>query len=147
MSVDCDLCSRGSVDLSVDWEEAAVLEQLQELENSDNVQNDRQALQRQFAQYDEMLDAKDAQEWDGRGDLMVMPWRRQHLNIEQVDSATLYGFGCGNLREATFFEVLQLHSIRVLYDFRANPDATPGKHFQPRNLELSCKARAMVYRH
>eukprot|EP00746_Dinoflagellata_sp_MGD_P014643 gnl/MRDRNA2_/MRDRNA2_132200_c0_seq1.p1 gnl/MRDRNA2_/MRDRNA2_132200_c0~~gnl/MRDRNA2_/MRDRNA2_132200_c0_seq1.p1 ORF type:complete len:946 (+),score=236.76 gnl/MRDRNA2_/MRDRNA2_132200_c0_seq1:63-2840(+) len=147
MSLNCDICSGGGGVVSIDWEETAVLTQLQELESCNDVQTDTEALKRQFAQYDEMLDAKDAEEWDGRGDLMVREWRRQHLNIEQVDPATLYAVGCGNLREATFFEVLQLHSIRVLYDFRANPEATPGKHFVPRSLEVACKARGMVYRH
>ena len=30
-----------------------------------------------------MIDAEDAEEWDGRGDLMVREWRRLHLHIEQ----------------------------------------------------------------
>jgi len=133
---------------SADWEEMAILEQLQELEREeDTAGGGREALQSQFAAYEEMLDANDAEEWDGRGDLMVREWRRAHLHIEQQDPSTLYALGCGTLREQVFFELLSMHSIRVLYDFRANPDAAIGKHFSVRSLELACKARGILYRH
>lgn len=84
-----------------------------------------------------MIDAEDAEEWDGRGDLMVREWRRLHLHIEQSlgaehrplhprqETCTLYAFGCGNQTEKSFFELLSLHSIRVLYDFRAMPQWLP----------------------
>lgn len=133
----------------VDWEERAILEQVQELErvqDSDGL-TDPSALAAQFAQYDEMLDDKDAEEWDGRGDLMVREWRRQRLHIEQQDHATLYGFGCGMQREKVFFELLSLHSIRVLYDFRVDAERVGLSHFKPTFLESACKRHAVHYRY
>lgn len=121
----------------------AILEQLQELENSGA--SDAEALRTQFAAYDEMLDARDAEEWDGRGDLMVREWRRAHLHIEQQDPAKLHALGYGSLRERDLFELLSMHGIRVLYDFRASPEASGMR--SPGSLEIACKGRGMVYRH
>merc|ERR1719401_78928 len=78
---------------------------------------------------------------------MVREWRRSHLHIEQQDPVTLYAFGCGKLREQVFFELLSLHSIRVLYDFRASPEKASSNHFAVRSLEIACKARGIIYRH
>mmetsp|Transcript_46131 Transcript_46131/g.107935 ORF Transcript_46131/g.107935 Transcript_46131/m.107935 type:complete len:899 (-) Transcript_46131:266-2962(-) len=126
------------------WEESAILEQLEELQRDEAVTNS--ALATQFAQYEEMIDAEDAEQWDGRGDLMVREWRRQHLHIEQQDPSTLYSLGCGSMSERSFFELLSLHSIRVLYDFRAEGEAGP-LHFKPGNFESACKRHSVHYRY
>jgi len=125
----------------LDWEEHAILEQLQELQQDmGGVGADCQ-----FAHLQEMIDAEDAEEWDGRGDLMVREWRRLHLHIEQQDAATIYALGCGSLLEKAFFELLSLHSIRVLYDFRSNPEQGPS-HLKPSHLEGACKRHSLHYR-
>eukprot|EP00929_Paragymnodinium_shiwhaense_P083927 TRINITY_DN44854_c0_g1_i2.p1 TRINITY_DN44854_c0_g1~~TRINITY_DN44854_c0_g1_i2.p1 ORF type:complete len:957 (+),score=282.21 TRINITY_DN44854_c0_g1_i2:71-2941(+) len=128
------------------WEEMAILEQIQDLESQPDALS-AEALKSQFAAYDEMIDAKDADDWDGRGDLMVREWRRLHLQIEQQEASTIYSYGCGQLREQLFFELLSLHSIRVLYDFRPAPDRSTASHFSERALEVACKARGIQYRH
>lgn len=130
-----------------DWEEMAILEQLEDLERRDTTGNSQVALAAQFAQYEEMLDAKDAEEWDGRGDLMVREWRRQHLHIEQQEPSTVYAYGCLSFSEKSFFELLSLHSIRVLYDFRPDAERTGPKHFKPSYLDGLCKRHAVHYRH
>jgi len=145
----CDLCDAlaGEGD-GGDWEEVAILQQLEELEMHDtSAASSGEALRRTFEQYDEMLEAQEAEEWDGRGDLMVREWRRLHLQIEQQEPCTVYALGCGGLREQVFFELLSLHSVRVLYDFRPNAEASPGRHFVPEALKLACRARGLVYRH
>jgi len=128
------------------WEEKAILEQLTELEMAEEAEAGGGVLAAQFAQYEEMLDATDADEWDGRGDLMVREWRRQHLHIEQQEPSTVYSLGCGSLPEKIFFEVLSAHSVRVLYDFR--PDAEQAQSpFRPSHLEGACKRHAIHYRY
>lgn len=133
------------------WEERAILEQLQELERADSTVlesvDGSASLSAQFQRYDEMLDREDAEIWDGRGDLMVRPWRREHLQIEQQESCTIYSLGLGpHLKERDFFELLSLNSVRVLYDLRAH--AERSKNFQsPESLEKCCKARGIHYRH
>jgi len=124
----------------------AILAQIQELEEEDAGSVDHEALQAQFQQYEEMLDRADASEWDGRGDLMAWMSKREHLHIEQQEPAALYALGCGRAREKDFFELLSLHSVRVLYDLRADVEAS-CPHFLPQSLRVSCKAHAIVYRH
>jgi len=127
------------------WEERAILMQLQELESDEPTISNKEALRAQFSQYDEMLDAQDAEVWDERGDLMSRHWRRERLQIEQQEPTTLYTFGCAATKEKDFFELLSLHSIRVLYDLRANPEI--GSHFAPRSLGVSCRSRGIIYKH
>lgn len=134
----------------VEWEERAILEQLQDLEElaEQGPGVDNQALRTRFAQYDQMLDAEDADNWDERGDLMARHWRREHLQIEQQEPAVLYSFGCDPLmQERELFELLSLHSVRVLYDLRANPDVGSRLFLKPSNLERSFKARGLTYKH
>eukprot|EP00928_Gymnodinium_smaydae_P053617 TRINITY_DN37565_c0_g1_i1.p1 TRINITY_DN37565_c0_g1~~TRINITY_DN37565_c0_g1_i1.p1 ORF type:complete len:925 (-),score=143.48 TRINITY_DN37565_c0_g1_i1:85-2859(-) len=133
-------------DSSLD-EEQLILTQIEELEREVANEVDQGTLQAQFAQYDEMLDRADASEWDGRGDLMAFMSKREHLHIEQQDPATLLSFGTGRTDEKDFYELLSLHSVRVLYDLRANAESAVCNHFQPRNLTVACKARAIIYRH
>eukprot|EP00930_Biecheleria_cincta_P094010 TRINITY_DN8472_c0_g1_i2.p1 TRINITY_DN8472_c0_g1~~TRINITY_DN8472_c0_g1_i2.p1 ORF type:complete len:917 (+),score=176.92 TRINITY_DN8472_c0_g1_i2:70-2820(+) len=130
---------------SSDWEERAILELIEDLEREEG--GGQAALAAQFDQYEEMLDAADAEEWDGRGDLMVREWRRQHLHIEQQEPSTCYGFGCGNQNEKAFFELLSLHSIRVLYDFRVDAEQVGSAHFKPGYLEGACKRHSIHYRY
>lgn len=125
------------------WEETAILEQLEELQKEEDVGNANLAAQ--FAHYEEMIDAEDAENWDGRGDLMVREWRRLHLHIEQQDPSTCYALGCGSMTERSFFELLSLHSIRVLYDFRSDGEQGPS-HFKPSHLEGACKRHSVHYR-
>lgn len=128
-----------------DWEEQAILEQLEALEREEG--GGQAALAAQFDQYEEMLDAADAEEWDGRGDLMVREWRRQHLHIEQQEASTCYGLGCGNQTEKAFFELLSLHSIRALYDFRVDAEQVGATHFKPGHMEGACKRHSVHYRY
>mmetsp|Transcript_74963 Transcript_74963/g.219596 ORF Transcript_74963/g.219596 Transcript_74963/m.219596 type:complete len:928 (-) Transcript_74963:71-2854(-) len=136
----------GSTD--TDWEQCAILEQLQELEREEErASGGQSALSAQFAQYEEMLDAQDAEEWDGRGDLMVREWRQRHLHIEQQERSTTYAIGCGMQTERGLFELLSLHSIRVVYDFRVDAEQTGPQHLKPSHLEGACKRHAIHYRY
>lgn len=128
---------------NTDWEETAILEQLEELQKDEDASNANLAAQ--FAHYEEMIDAEDAENWDGRGDLMVREWRRLHLHIEQQDPSTCYALGCGSMTERSFFELLSLHSIRVLYDFRSDGEQGPSQ-FKPSHLEGACKRHSVHYR-
>jgi len=129
-----------------DSEELAILQQLQELEEPAGA-SDPAALCAQFACYEQMLNAEDAETWDGRGDLMARHWRREHLHIEQQRPVAVYAFGCGLQKERAFYELLSLLSIRVLYDFRSDSRVASSGHFAPSSLETSCKARSIVYKH
>merc|ERR1719330_627494 len=51
------------------------------------------------------------------------------------------------MQERAFFELLSLHSIRVLYDFRADAESSACRHFLPANLKVACKGRGLVYKH
>ncbi|CAJ1433949.1 unnamed protein product [Effrenium voratum] len=145
-----EIQATGCGSMSMEWEEKAILEQLQDWTESaswrvfSELQEDT-GLAMQFAQYEEMLDAEDAEEWDGRGDLMVRDWRRRHLHIEQQEPSITYSLGCGSLSERSFFELLSLHSIHVLYDFRASAELA-APHLKPSHLEGACKRHAIHYR-
>lgn len=52
-----------------------------------------------------------------------------------------------DLYERAFFELLSLHSIRVLYDLRAHPEVGGLDYLHPPRLEACCKARGVHYRH
>ncbi|CAE8703732.1 unnamed protein product, partial [Polarella glacialis] len=132
---------------TTDWEERAILEQLQELQSLEEQGGANESLEAQFASYEQILDANDAEDWDGRGDLMVRHWRREHLQIEQQEPCTVYSVGAGSQQhEKNFFELLSLHSVRVLYDLRPSPEHLRN-WLSPESLEKSCKTRGLHYRH
>lgn len=132
-----------------DAEVAALALQLDEMEAGRGFDNS--LLAAQFQEYDDMLTLKDAERWNGQGDLMHSPFSREHLSIDSMDKTTIYSFGHGDLLEKDFWEVLQCNSIRVLYDVR--PTDHRGEHrarhprFAVTALKAQCRSRGIVYKH
>lgn len=108
-------------------------------------------LAQQFQEYEERFQRDEAEEWHGHGDLMMSGLARSTLTLESMDKVTCYSIGHGQRTEPDFFELLQLNSIRVLYDLR--PADHRGEvhasrpHFAVRALKQSCKVRGITYRH
>ena len=85
----------------------------------EELQEDDTELQEQFEEYERLLEIDDAERgWDGYGDLMHNSVRRANLNLDMLGPQTLYSVGAAAQTEKQFFELLSLHSIRILYDFR-----------------------------
>lgn len=99
-----------------DAEVAALALQLDELEGPGDF--DPSLLAAQFQEYDDKFTMDDAERWNGQGDLMHSPFSREHLSLEKMDPVTLFSVGHGDMLEKDFWEMLQCHSIRVLYDIR-----------------------------
>merc|ERR1719265_615094 len=78
---------------------------------------------------------------------MVREWRRQHLHIYQQEHSTIYAYGSGSLTEKNLFDLLSLHSIRVLYDFRAGAEQSGPNYLKPSHLDGACKRHGLHYRH
>lgn len=122
---------------------------LEELERTSGISD---VLHAQFQQYEAEIDRLDAEDgWGGTsGDLMATRRAQQHLTLEGMEKAMVYSIGHGDLNERAFFEVLQLNSIRILYDTRP----TDYRHellgvsdsFSVRNLKMTCKARGIFYK-
>jgi len=109
-------------------------------------------LEAQFAEYDRVVDIAEAEKsWDGYGDLMHNPMRRATLNLEMLGPQTLYSLGASMRTEKLFFELLSLHSIRVLYDLRPtnyyDEVRCQQPHFEVRVLKSLCRQRGIHYRH
>lgn len=109
-------------------------------------------LAAQFQQYEAELDRIDSEDTfksGMHGDLMASRRARDHLNLETMDHTTLYSLGHGHMHEKQFFELLQLHSIRVLYDLRGT-DYRQELHgagsFSLKFLKATCKARGIFYK-
>eukprot|EP00929_Paragymnodinium_shiwhaense_P105635 TRINITY_DN70689_c0_g1_i1.p1 TRINITY_DN70689_c0_g1~~TRINITY_DN70689_c0_g1_i1.p1 ORF type:complete len:1087 (-),score=322.18 TRINITY_DN70689_c0_g1_i1:443-3703(-) len=105
----------------------------------------------QFEVYEEQMKREDAEDWHGHGDLMQGGRQREHLSLPSMDKTTCYTMGHGRLSEKDFYELLSLHSIRVLYDFRASDHRgdvhAPAQRFSVRTLKQVCKARGIAYKH
>lgn len=112
----------------------------------------REELQDQFEEYEKMLEIDDAEKaWDGYGDLMHNAVRRANLNLDMLGPQTLFSLGAASQTEKQFFELLSLHSIRVLYDFRPTDyrDEVRSQQdfYEIRSLKSKCKQRSIHYRH
>lgn len=129
-----------------DAEVAALAMQLDELDGF----ADPSLLAAQFQEYDEKFTMDDAEKWNGHGDLMHSPFSREHLSLEKMDPVTLYSVGHGDMLEKDFWEMLQCHSIRVLYDIR--PTDYRGEfhsrhqRFSIASLRGQCRARGVFFK-
>ena len=122
--------------------------QMQELQ----VDTTNSELQEQFEEYERLLEIDDAERaWDGYGDLMHNSTRRANLNLDMLGSQTLFSVGAAAQTEKQFFELLSLHSIRILYDFRPSDYRDEVRcqqaHFEVRILKSNCRQRHIHYRH
>ena len=109
-------------------------------------------LQQQFDEYQKLLDVDDAEKaWDGYGDLMHNSFRRANLNLDMLGAQTIYSLGVAAQTEKQFFELLSLHSIRVVYDFRPTDYRDEVRcqqpHFEIRVFKSNCRQRGIHYRH
>ncbi|CAK9084023.1 Hypothetical protein SCF082_LOCUS39874 [Durusdinium trenchii] len=130
-----------------DAEVAALVMQLEELEAPEV---DPSLLVAQFQEYQDKFTLDDAEQWNGQGDLMHSPFSREHLSLEKMDPTTLYSVGHGDLLEKDFFEMLQCHSVRVLYDLRPT-DFRGEFHARHQRFSLSalrgqCRARGIFFK-
>ncbi|CAE7364294.1 BRIX1 [Symbiodinium natans] len=115
-------------------------------------QESPEQLQQQFEEYEKLLEIDDAEKaWDGYGDLMHNSFRRANLNLDMLGAQTLYSLGAAAQTEKAFFELLSLHSIRVVYDFRPTDYRDEVRcqqpHFEIRVLKSNCRQRGIHYRH
>ena len=138
---------------AADAETVALAMQLEEMDRQEQQVMDPATLANQFAQYEEDMTREDAEKrWDGEsGDLMASGFARDTLKLETMEKATLYSVGHGDMQEKDFFEMLQVHSVRVLYDIRPTDYRgeffTPLQRFSEKSLKLACKARGILYKH
>ena len=115
-------------------------------------QESREQLQQQFEEYDKLINIDEAEKaWDGYGDLMHNSFRRASLNLDMLGPQTVYSLGVAAHGEKHFFELLSLHSIRVVYDFRPTDYRDEVRcqqpHFELRVLKSNCRQRGIHYRH
>lgn len=129
-------------------EAAALALQMEEMEAER--QADPSLLAAQFQEYDAMLTMEDAERWNGHGDLMHSPFSREHLSIEKMEKATIYSVGHGDMLEKDFWEMLQCHSIRVLYDIRQTDHRgelhSRHQRFSVASLRAQCRARGVIFK-
>jgi len=124
--------------------------QLDEMDNRQGVSNE--FLKAQFQQYETEIDRLDAEDrWNGtNGDLMAFRQAQEHLTLETMEKATIHSIGHGEMSERAFFEMLQVNSIRVLYDtrptdYRHELVGIPDR-FSTKSLKMSCKVRGIVFK-
>ncbi|CAJ1402298.1 unnamed protein product [Effrenium voratum] len=131
-----------------DAEVAALAMQLEELEGPREW--DPSLLAAQFQEYEEKFTLEDAERWNGHGDLMHSPFSREHLSLEKMDPVTLYSVGHGDMLEKDFWEMLQCHSIRVLYDIRPTDHRgelfARHQRFNVQALRSQCRARGIFFK-
>lgn len=81
---------------------------------------------------------------------MESRFARENLSLSTMDKVTLFSIGHGQMTERSFYELLQLNSIRVLYDLRASDHRgdvrAPCEHFSVRALKSSCRMRGIAYK-
>ena len=109
-------------------------------------------LQEHFEEYERLLEIDDAERaWDGYGDLMHNSMRRANLNLDMLGPQILFSIGAAAQTEKQFFELLSLHSIGILYDFRPTDYRDEVRcqqpHFEIRILKSYCRQRHIHYRH
>lgn len=129
-----------------DAEVAAFAMQLDELDGF----TDPSLLAAQFQEYDEKFTLDDAERWNGHGDLMHSPFSREHLSLEKMDPVILYSVGHGDMLEKDFWEMLQCHSIRVLYDIRPTDHRgefhSRHQRFSIASLRGQCRSRGVFFK-
>ncbi|CAE7426480.1 BRIX1 [Symbiodinium natans] len=130
--------------------DAALAAQIEEEENA--VGDDKTfLLAQQFEEYEQQMKRDDAERWHGKGDLMQSSFARENLSLETMEKVTCYSLGHGQMSERGFYELLQVSSIKVLYDFRASDHRgevhSPCPHFTVRALKSSCRVRGIAYKH
>lgn len=132
-----------------DQEVAALALQLDELEGR-AMGPDPALLAAQFHEYEAAFTMEDAESWNGHGDLMHSPFSREHLSIDKMEKATIYSVGHGDMLERDFWEMLQCHSIRVLYDVRQTNYRgelhVRHQRFSVASLRAQCRARGIFYK-
>ncbi|CAJ1440948.1 unnamed protein product [Effrenium voratum] len=108
-------------------------------------------LAQQFEEYEQQMRREDAEKWHGKGDLMQSNFVRETLSLPTMDKASCLSIGHGQISERSFFELLQVNSVRVLYDFRHSDHRgdvhSPCEHFSVRALKSSCRVRGLAYKH
>jgi len=108
-------------------------------------------LAQQFEEYEQQMNRSDAERWHGKGDLMESNFARENLSLPTMDKVTVLSIGHGQMTEKSFYELLQLNSVRVLYDFRASDHRgdvkAPCEHFSTRSLKSTCRMRGIAYKH
>lgn len=138
-------CEGGHADIEADAVLAA------QLEEEDLARPDSDLIAQQFQEYEEQLKRDAAEEWHGKGDLMESNFRRDTLSLETMEKTTCFSIGHGHVTEKCFYELLQLNSIRVLYDFRPSDHRgdvhAPCQHFSVHALKGSCRSRGITYKH
>eukprot|EP00438_Fugacium_kawagutii_P005691 Skav227821 [mRNA] locus=scaffold948:273933:277061:+ [translate_table: standard] len=81
---------------------------------------------------------------------MESRFARENLSLSTMDKVSLFSIGHGQMTERSFYELLQLNSIRVLYDLRASDHRgdvrAPCEHFSVRALKSSCRMRGIAYK-
>ncbi|CAK0887116.1 unnamed protein product [Prorocentrum cordatum] len=123
--------------------------QAQELQGD---REDQQLLEEEFAEYERVIDADEAERsWDGYGDLMHNAVRRASLSLDTLGPQTVYSLSATARTEKQFFELLSLHLVKVLYDFRPTDYRDEVQSQQPffeiRALKHLCRQRGVHYRH
>ncbi|CAK0847205.1 unnamed protein product [Prorocentrum cordatum] len=131
-----------------DAEVVALALQLDEMEAARAA--DPALLAAQFGEYDAALTQEDAERWNGHGDLMHSPFSREHLELDRMEPATLYSVGHGDMPERDFWEMLQCHSVRVLYDTRQTDSRgelySRHQRFSVASLRAQCRARGIFFK-
>jgi len=132
-----------------DSEIAALALELEDMEQLQH-QVDPALVAAQFQEYDSAFMREDAEAWNGHGDLMHSPFSREHLDLETMEKSTLFSVGHGDLSERDFWEVLQCHSIRVLYDVRQTDSRgelySRHQRFSIASLRAQCRNRGIFYK-
>ncbi|CAE7868585.1 BRIX1, partial [Symbiodinium necroappetens] len=87
---------------------------------------------------------------NGQGDLMHSPFSREHLSLEKMDPVTIYSVGHGDMLEKDFWEMLQCHSVRVLYDIRPTDHRgelfSRHQRFSVSALRMQCRSRGIFFK-
>lgn len=101
-------------------------------------------IETENAERDLAQEREDAENWDGRGDLMVMTCRQRHLQIEMQQHATV-GALSARINSVELFGILAEEGVAALYDLRPDPDAAAA---QLRSVALKhvCDHRGMIYK-
>ncbi|CAE7829465.1 BRIX1 [Symbiodinium microadriaticum] len=138
----------GSTEMS-ESELAALALHLEEVENANSFL-DPSLLAAQFQEYEAKLTMDDAEKWNGQGDLMHSPFSREQLSLEKMDPVTIYSVGHGDMLEKDFWEMLQCHSVRVLYDIRPTDHRgelfSRHQRFSVSALRLQCRSRGIFFK-
>ncbi|CAK0874719.1 unnamed protein product, partial [Prorocentrum cordatum] len=153
LGLDGALCCGGHADCGDDEDLAAALAaQMEEQDRAGGPPGAQAALlEAQFQAYEDQLRQEDAERWHGHGDLMQSGFAREVLTLASMDKVSCYSVGHGRMPEKSFYELLSMHAIRTLYDFRHcdhhGEVYTPCQRYSVRALQSTCRARGLKYKH